>query len=97
MTAKEYLLSIGLGHLDVEEPAYTGDPGLVRLGRGITLEVQLPAEDVDGCVWLCRGTDGYGGDTPEAAVAHLESMIQDAEAEVALLRRALIALCGSER
>jgi hypothetical protein len=94
MTAKEYLLSIGCGHLDVEEPDFL--PGVVRLGADITLEVQPPTDDVDGCVWLGRGINGYPGDTPEAAVEHLEGMIRDAKAEVAVLRGALARLTGKE-
>jgi hypothetical protein len=94
MTAKEYLLSIGLGHLDVEEPDFLN--ATVRLASDIRLEVQLPADDVDGCVWLGRGIDGYPGDTPEAAVEHLEAMLRDAEAEVTMLRRTLITLQGKE-
>lgn len=100
MSPQDYLDIIGLGHLQVSAPVNgTRSPkldtaGFVLLGEGIVLHVEAATDDTYGGVWLTCGRREPAGDTPEAAIAHLERLARETEAEAARYRAALAVLRG---
>jgi hypothetical protein len=89
VSAREYALSLGLGHLPL-----TDDDTSAELAPGVVLTVEAPSELTFGAVWLSIDDVDTDGDTVTDAESMLERAIAEADACAANLRRALVALLG---